>query len=107
MKLQSYEEDTIVKGDAQVDQVVLGGRRVGSGLEGFLAGIGSAVGLYLLITIFNSLQPMVSVTYSGAARMSLAAFVILSIVFWAVFREEEKKKAEQSDPANNEKEKQE
>lgn len=76
-------------------------------LKGFLAGIGSAVGLYLLITIFNSLQLIASVTYSGALRMSLAAFVILSIVFWAVFREEERKKAKRSDPVNNEKDEQE
>lgn len=80
---------------------------MGSCLKGFLAGIGSAVGLYLLITIFNSLQPIASVTYSGALRMSLAAFVILSIIFWAVFREEEKKKVKRSDPANNEKNEQE
>ena len=80
---------------------------MGSCLKGFLAGIGSAVGLYLLITIFNSLQTIASVTYGGALRMSLAAFVILSIIFWAVFREEEKKKVKRSDPANNEKNEQE
>ena len=68
-------------------------------LKGFLAGIGSAVGLYLLITIFNSLQLIASVTYSGALRMSFVAFVILSIVFWAVFREEERKKAKRSGPS--------
>ena len=63
----------------------------GSYLEGLLAGTGSAVGLYLLIRILISSQLF------SPQLFSLVALVILSIIFWAVFANEEKVESEQAD----------
>lgn len=71
---------------------------MGSCMKGLLAGLGCVVGLYLLIIILNSTQLIgVGIAYEAANLFSLVALVVLSIIFWAVFANEEKVKSEQED----------